>query len=158
MGVLLEPLVRIGDTHQLQHVLGLLQGLGPLHPLVGFEDLGDLKADGVDRVERGHRFLEDHGDVLAPDLAHVSLGLLQEVLAFEDDLATDKTPGGHLNEPHDRQRSDALPTATLADYAQCLPHSQRERHPVSRCRDYQATKKHANHCAGNVAVARYFAS
>ena len=36
--------------------------------------LGDLLADGVDRVEARHRLLEDHGDVVAADLPH-ALGI-----------------------------------------------------------------------------------
>ena len=35
--------------------------------------LGDLLADREDGVERGHRILEDHRDVVAADLAHLGL-------------------------------------------------------------------------------------
>jgi hypothetical protein len=37
------------------------------------DDFGDLIADGVDRIERRHRLLEDDGDLLAADLLHVVL-------------------------------------------------------------------------------------
>ena len=37
---------------------------------VDADRLGDLVADGVDRVEAGHRLLEHHGDVVAADAAH----------------------------------------------------------------------------------------
>ena len=36
--------------------------------------LGDLVADPVHRVKAGERVLEDHRDVLAPDVAQLSLG------------------------------------------------------------------------------------
>ena len=33
--------------------------------------LGDLLADGIDRIERGHRILQDHRDLAAADIAHL---------------------------------------------------------------------------------------
>ena len=36
-------------------------------------DFADLAADGQHRVERGHRVLEDHGDLVAADMAHLVL-------------------------------------------------------------------------------------
>jgi hypothetical protein len=38
------------------------------HAFVHAQHLGQLKADGVDRVERAHRILENHGHVLATDV------------------------------------------------------------------------------------------
>ena len=40
-------------------------------PLVEPHRLGDLVADREDRVERRHRLLEDHRDLVAADLAHL---------------------------------------------------------------------------------------
>jgi hypothetical protein len=40
------------------------------------QHLGDLVADGEHRVQRGHRLLEDHRDVLAADRASRSIGAL----------------------------------------------------------------------------------
>ena len=45
--------------------------------------LDDLVADGVDRIEAGHRLLEDHGDLAAADLAHLVIGQRQDVLAVQ---------------------------------------------------------------------------
>ena len=42
------------------------------HPLVQPHRLHDLVADGVDGAERGHRLLEDEGDVLAADVPHLA--------------------------------------------------------------------------------------
>ena len=57
---------------------------GPVHRLacaidleVERDRLGDLVAAGEDRVERGHRLLEDHRDRVAADVPHVVLGELQ---------------------------------------------------------------------------------
>ena len=39
-----------------------------IHAHVGVQRLGDLPADGQDRVEGGHRVLEDHGDFFTADV------------------------------------------------------------------------------------------
>ena len=49
--------------------------------LVDPHRLGDLAADGHRRVQRGHRVLEDHGDVVAANLAHLLFGQLHELPA-----------------------------------------------------------------------------
>ena len=51
--------------------------------------LGDLVADLVVGVQRRHRVLEDHRDLLAPHGAHLVGGQRQQVLTLEDDLALD---------------------------------------------------------------------
>ena len=43
--------------------------------------LGDLPADGLDRIEGRERVLEDHGDLSTADLAHAGLLRVQQVLA-----------------------------------------------------------------------------
>ena len=47
---------------------------------VELQRLHQLVADGVDRVERGHRVLKDHRDVVAPDPPHLRVGELDQVL------------------------------------------------------------------------------
>lgn len=51
------------------------------------ERLGDLTADGEDRVQARHRLLEDHGDLVAADLVHFVHGQLGQILTVEEDLA-----------------------------------------------------------------------
>ena len=41
----------------------------PVMPLMQQQDFADLLLDGVQRIERGHRLLEDDGDVVAAHLA-----------------------------------------------------------------------------------------
>ena len=60
-----RALLRLGNAHQAQHLDGLVAGLLPAESLVQQQHLGDLAADGQHRIERGHRLLEDHRDVLA---------------------------------------------------------------------------------------------
>ncbi len=47
--------------------------------------LGDLIADREDRVERGHRLLEDEADAGAADRAHRALVEVEQVAAVELD-------------------------------------------------------------------------
>ncbi|QXN53060.1 hypothetical protein KW062_12805 [Pseudomonas fluorescens] len=43
----------------------------------------DLETDGVARIQCRHRVLEDHGQVLADDLAALAVAQLEHVLAVE---------------------------------------------------------------------------
>ena len=71
------------------------------------------------RVERRSRLLEDHRDSVAADVAHLLVGLLEQVLAVEDDL-TALDHARSRDKAHDRERGHALATARLADDAQDL--------------------------------------
>src|SRR4029450_5465469 len=89
----------------------------------------NLIADLVVRVERGHRVLEDHRDLLAPDRAHLVGRERQQILALEDDLAVDHGLFA-VNETHHREERDALAGSGLAHHAKGLARQQRERHAV----------------------------
>src|SRR5215475_748671 len=80
----------------------------------------DLVADPDHRIERGHRLLEDHGDAIAADLAHLGFVEGEQVGTLEQDLAADDAPGRVGYETHDRERTDALAAAGLADDRQRL--------------------------------------
>ena len=54
-----------------------------LQVLVQFEDLADLPLHRVQRIERGHRLLEDHGDVVAAHPPQVALVGVEQFLALE---------------------------------------------------------------------------
>ena len=55
----------------------------PIGSCVG-DRLDDLVADRVDRVQRRHRVLEDHRDLVAAHVAQPRLGQLEQVLALVD--------------------------------------------------------------------------
>ena len=67
-----DPPLGIGDLDQLEQLDRPLAGRLRRHRLVAAQHLGDLEPDGVHRVERGHRLLEDHRDLPAADLAAAS--------------------------------------------------------------------------------------
>ena len=50
---------------------------------------GNLFADGENGIERRHRILKDHGDVVAAHLAHLGVGKFEQIFAVEKYLAVD---------------------------------------------------------------------
>ena len=77
---------------------------------------GELKADGQDRIERCHRLLKDHADLTAADLADFLFAQRQKIAAVEPDAATDDTARRRRNEAQNRERTDRLAAAGLADH------------------------------------------
>src|SRR6266508_1932365 len=100
MWVLIQSSPRVADLDFLQHLLGAAERLFLAYTLVQLYCLGDLCAYTVERVERGHRLLEHHGDLTAANLAHFGtvgrqldqigdlavavLALMQQNLAADD--------------------------------------------------------------------------
>ena len=130
MRKVVHPVFRLGDPDQFQHFHRAVAGVVLAHPLVQAHRLGDLVAHGEDRIERGHRLLEDHGDLVAADLAHLFLVELGEVPPLVTDLAADDAPRALLEELHHRQRGDALAAARFADQAHGLAFRDGERDAV----------------------------
>ena len=120
MGIGIDAGFRIGDLHQPEHFDGFRSSRLLVQPLVQLDRFADLIADGKNRIERGHRLLEDHRDLVASDLAHLLVTELEQILAAVDDLAADNFPRRRRDQPHDRQRSDALAAAGLADQPKSL--------------------------------------
>src|SRR5262249_12641557 len=89
-----------------------------------------LVADGVHRVQRRHRVLKDHRNVVAAYFPHLAVGKLDNVTRVsidrEQDLASDDLSRWTGDEAHDAERSDALAAARLADDAQSLALSDTE--------------------------------
>ena len=93
VGVLLQTLLGLIDANQLQQLLGACPCL--LLVLIGVQadDLHDLVADGVHRVQAGHGVLEDDGDLVAADLAEVLLLHVLDLVAVEPHLAAHQLAG-----------------------------------------------------------------
>ena len=127
--VLLETLLGFGDADVLEKLendfLSVLAG----GTEVDAQRFGQLLADLHDRIQRGHRILEDHRHLGAPDLLAIlqahggELGSLEEHRALADHVATGE-------QTHDRTRKDRLAAARLAHDAQPLAVLKRERHTV----------------------------
>jgi hypothetical protein len=76
--------------------------------------LADLEGDGEARIEARHRFLEDHGDILADDPAALLGGYAAQVVAVElHPVGRDRRRPGQ--EAHQRQHGHRLAGAGFAD-------------------------------------------
>ena len=65
-----------------------------VHPHVELERLADLPVDRQHRVERGHRVLEDHRDVVATNRPDLIVGQLEDVSAWNMISPATILPGG----------------------------------------------------------------
>src|SRR3954454_4424787 len=96
--------------------------------------LGDLVADAVDRIQRGHRILEHHRDLLA---AHVAQLVVVEAVQLT--VAVRDRPGdpgvGCPRQPGECLRRNAFARAGLADDGQHLAGLQLERDTADRQHD-----------------------
>jgi hypothetical protein len=110
--VVLEPARRVRDPDLLEELGGAVAGVGLRDVEVLLDDLGDLHPDRHDRVERGHRVLEDHRDVAPTQLGHAVPGLLEEVPPAVPHLAGDRDAAGG-QQPHDGEGGDGLAAAGL---------------------------------------------
>ena len=120
MGVAVEALLRIGNLDQAQHLDGSLARPAGTEAFMDADGFGDLEADGLDRIERGHRLLEDHGDLVAAHRPHGGFAELEQIAPFEQDFATDDAGELRWQQPQQRQGGDAFAAAGLADHAQGL--------------------------------------
>ncbi len=107
---------QVHGAHDLQHALAAV-GLGELG--VDLQHLGDLVAHRHDRVECGHRLLEDHGHARAAQAAQARGLGLQHILALEQDLAGGG-PQLARQQPHHGLGGDGLAGARFAHHAHDL--------------------------------------
>jgi hypothetical protein len=77
-----------------EHFDGGVPGVAFGDFLVEPEDLGDLAADAVHRVEGGHRFLENHADLAAADLADFRVAAPWQVAALNQTWPPRILPAG----------------------------------------------------------------
>src|SRR5471032_668809 len=83
------------------------------------QHLGDLVADPHQRIERGHRLLEDHADAVAAQQAHLRWSQRQQVAILEGDAAA-RDSQRRRQESHDGGGGDRLAGAAFAHDAEDL--------------------------------------
>ncbi len=135
------PLCRLGDLNQPQHFHRLIVGGALREILMEPQRLGDLVADRQHRIERGHRLLKDHRDLVAADVSHLGFFELYQVLSIEGDRAADDLSGWVGDQAHDRQRGHGLAAAGLANHRQRLAPPQREGDVVDRFHDPRTSEE-----------------
>ena len=78
--VLVQALACRGHFNLLQRAQRLRTGCSGVQAQVQAHRLGDLLAHRQHRVQAGHGFLKNHGDLVAAQLAHVLVAHLQHVV------------------------------------------------------------------------------
>ncbi len=111
--VVVQPLRRLRQADQVEHLGGPFECLGPARAAMQPDRLGHLVADRLGRVERGQRILEDHRDLVAPDLAQLGVGKADQFPVAQPDRAADDVPA-RRQQAHDRQARHRLAAARLA--------------------------------------------
>ncbi len=109
-----ETLRGIGNAdfrEQLDHALA--RGFAA-HAAMNFEHFHDLLTDGVQRIERRHRLLKHHRDVVAAHAAHFRFGKVQEVPALKQDFPARVMCGGGQEAEHGKTR-DRFSRSGFAD-------------------------------------------
>ncbi len=117
--ILRHAALGLGHLHRRQHLLGAPPGLLARDVLVQQIDFGQLVADRHHRVERGHRLLEDHRDLVAADapqgrFLQPEQVYLAAVARHEAGAAAGDAAAGAFDQAQDRQRGHRFAGAGLA--------------------------------------------
>jgi len=101
---------------------------------VGADHLQHLIPDPVYRIQGRHGLLEDHGDLISPDLSHSGFRRLHQILSIKKDLTVlvnDTYSRG--DQPQDRRSCHALSTSGFSHDAYDLSLIQGKFHVFHCC-------------------------
>ena len=106
----------IGDTDHIDHFKGEGFDLFLAHfRIMQLDDFINLETGFKNRIQAGHRFLENHGDLSPADLFHLIRRSLHDVVdhffAVEADLTFNSLSLGPLHQLHQRKRCNGLAAA-----------------------------------------------
>lgn len=132
MGVFSDPDFRRGDADLAEHINRHLERLLSVGGDMQKKNLAQLSADRLDRIEGGHRLLEDHADAAAADATHFLWWKRREIPAVKQDLAAPNLAHRLWQQPHDRQRGHTLAAARFADDAKRAAPADRKADAVDR--------------------------
>ena len=119
----------VADADEFEQFEDAGAGLAAGQAAMDLQNLADLPLDRVQRIERGHRLLEHHGDVGTTDLAQFRLRQDQNVPPLEQD-ATAGMDGAAIEETQDRQGRHRLARPGLAHQGHRLAPVDREAHAI----------------------------
>ena len=83
----LDTLLRVVDGDQLEELQRSLACGCAVHAAMQLQGLANLLANCVQRIERTHGLLKDHGDIGATNLSQLIFRQRQQVAVVEPDLA-----------------------------------------------------------------------
>ncbi len=151
MGVGAEALLGLLDADHVQQLQRALARRRRRHALVQDQRLTDLLRNRVQWVERRHRLLEDHADLVAARTRERRRVGADEFGAAISDGAARMARGGIRQQLQDGERRHRFAGAALTDQRQGLPALQRERHVAhgldvaARCGEGHAQVLHHQH-------------
>ncbi len=110
----IEPAFGRGNPHHFQHFQCARHRFGVAFAFVAHHGFGNLPADGVNRIERQRRLLEDHGDGLAAKRRQFLVIERQHVASENLNASRDQRPLLR-QQPHQRTQRHALAGTGLAE-------------------------------------------
>ena len=128
-GVAPRAILRLRDADLAQQLDDPLPRSAPIHPEMQPQRLRNLGSGGCGRVEHDLRLLKEHRDSAAPDRVQLELRFREHVVGAESYRAARDLESAR-QQPHQRQRGQALPAPGLADECEHLPGGDRQRHVV----------------------------
>ncbi|SAT24098.1 Uncharacterised protein [Klebsiella pneumoniae] len=139
--ILLQALLHMTDFDRVQHRADPAAPFTAAQHFVALQRLFQLLAHRHQRIERGHRFLKNHGNRLAAQQLHLPLRQAEQILVIKNNRAA-----WNLcllrKQTHDRQRSQRFTAARLAGNAQSFSRPERKadviHHPLCTKLDRQA--------------------
>ena len=129
-----EPGFRIGNADLRQQFQRPCPRHRAANAAVQLQNLADLRLDGVQRIERGHRLLEDDRNVVAADAADLALRQVEQFAALEADGAGGMRRGRIGQQLQDRQRADRFARTGFADQRHAFAALDLERDAIDRDR------------------------
>ena len=117
VGIDVHPSHRIGDSDGLEERDGGVVCRFRVEPEPLAQTLCQLPLNPEDRVQGGHRVLEDHRDLSSPDVSELALGEAGYLVAREPDGPGVQYPAAR-KQAHDRAGKDGLTRAGLAHHAE----------------------------------------
>jgi hypothetical protein len=132
MRIGVEALGGLGNADLVEQLEGAPARRFARQPLVQDQHLVDLPLDRVQRVERGHGLLEDHGDAVAAHLQELAGRGADQLAALEADRAG-RMPGHRIGQQlQHRERRHRLARARFADQRHGLAAGDLEAHALHR--------------------------
>ena len=108
VGIAVDAFGRIGQPAFLEERDGPQPGFTAANARVQHQRLDDLLPHREHGIERGHGFLEDHGDLAAADLPELVGSLVEEFTPLEEDFTAGPEFGIGGQEPQDGHGGDGL--------------------------------------------------
>jgi hypothetical protein len=131
MGVLPEAEFRHGDLYQFQEVHTPLPDLIPSQFFpVEPKNLSQLIADTVTGIQGSHGVLEDHRDLVSPDLPHLRFREGQQIFPVKFNFSPGNSSSRPRNQPENGKTGHGLSATRLPHYPDRLPFTNREMDPV----------------------------